>query len=654
MHMALEDFLLTGLEQGTDIRPYAARLLTGSKSISVTAVLCSVLMKYPFALGYEVLSFLKVKEFYELDFNRKTEDMFQSSMAVYPDEPYLAAERTKSNAQPYRQGDLEQLAFGLQLYGVAEVDGIIDDLKKLPGTKNSNWGFRFQRMDKRERDITHTETAMVITPKPLPKKLQKIAESSQSDVNERQLSAAYMWAVNQFKEEAPSTLEEWRKHYASCLLEASGTISRIMRPQLLVAALGIRDHLNQLTAEEFNFAAGQLTAELQKVTSGFRTGHFDVMALLERAVLRVMPLVLQDRFYAIKTEATLKRQLTELFLFLDDHYIHDLVAGIGKYGWQLDPAFCETLAASSISLHRGPSPHRELTRLLREADPVPEAKFANLVDALTVNELSFNPPFVFEQDSDYQRVVQGLLMVPFAQLNEGFYEVIKGMLAYFSASLRPDYRVRPQKKNFGVYLGDLLSSDSSFAVHLLERVLENIPDDAEYFFKIINDMTLSGHDKHYPLAFWQKMTRLARFFLTTSMYNGLAFALFFGEMPAPLDIRYKVPLDGTVAVMYEALVKSGLFDDSVIGPKLFRFLSGIGTVYQPQSLEWLLEGSVKYNNGFSYYSHEDLERYISQLYTDHIGYILSRPDLKAYYLKFLDFLIDRESVLAFRIREEIF
>jgi len=67
-----------------------------------------------------------------------------------------------------------------------------------------------------------------------------------------------------------------------------------------------------------------------------------------------------------------------------------------------------------------------------------------------------------------------------------------------------------------------------------------------------------------------------------------------------------------------------------------------------------LEGSAKFNNGMLYHSHEDLERFINQLYTDHSPYILSRQPLKEYYLKFLEFLIDRESVTAFRIMEEIF
>ncbi|WP_432713415.1 hypothetical protein [Pedobacter sp.] len=653
-HMALEDFLLSSLDQGTGIKDYAIRLITQSKSVSTTAVIASVLMKYPFALGKEVLSFLKVKEFYELDFNRKTEDMFQLSMGVTPNNPHFANERMRSNALQFRQGDFEQMVLVLQVYGIGELDSIIDDLKKLPGTKNSDWQFRFHRMDKREREIVETETALLLNPKPLPKKLQKIAASNANDENERKLSASYIWATNAFKEEKVTTLEEWRNHYANCQLKSSGMLNRIMQPQALVAALGIRDHLLDLNSEEFNFATKQLVKKLNEICAGFRNGHWSVRDLMERPLLQIFPFVLHPQFDDIENISSIRNQLIELLLFIDKHYIGDFVIGIQKNGWQYNSAFCTELAKISINLYDKADSHQQLSMLFRNEDPMQEANFSKLVNELTTGELSFEPENEHESRGHYDRLQQGLLMIPFPNLSESHFQVIKKMYEHFIVVKRHGTTFTHEKKNFGIYVGDFLSSESDFAKPMLEFVLEKLSTDSEYAFKNINNMTLSGHDKKYPIWFWQRISRLMKYFLETNAYNGIAFALFFGEMPAPLNVRYKVPNEDIVRNVYKSLITSGYFDDGNIGSKVFRFLSSIGSTFQPDCLDWLLTGSLKFNNGLLYQSHEDLERFVKQLYDDHLPYVLSRRELKEYFLRFLEFLIDRESVTAFRIREEIY
>jgi hypothetical protein len=653
-HMALEDFLLSSLDQGTGVKDYAIRLITQSKSVSITAVIASVLMKYPFAVGQEVLSFLKVREFYELDFNRKTEDMLQASIGVIPNNPYFANERKKSNSFPFRKGDFEQLVLTLQVYGMNELDSIIDELKKLPETKNSNWQFRFHRMDKREREVVETETALLLNPKPLPKKLQKIAASTVNDENERKLSASYMWATNAFKEEKVTTLENWRSHYANCQLKSSGMLTRIMQPQALVAALGVRDHLLDLNSEEFSFVTKKILQKLSEICTGFRNGHWSVLDLMERQLLQIFPLVLHSKFDDIENISSIRNKLIEVLLFIDPHYIGDFVVGIQKNGWQCNSVFCAEIAKISINLYDKADTHQQLSRLLRSEDPLQEANFNKLVKELTSGELSFNPENEHESRGHYDRLQQGLIMIPFANLSESHLDVIKKMYDHFIVVKRHGTTFTTEKRNFGIYVGDFLSSESDLAKPMLEYVLEKLPADPEYAFKNINNMTLSGHDKKYPIELWKRIIRLVKYFLESQAYNGLAFALFFGDMPAPLDIRYKVPDQETIRNVYKSLITSGYFDNANIGSKVFKFLSGIGTTFQPECLDWLLIGSQKFNNGIIYQSHEDLERLVKQLYNDHLHYVLSKAELKEYFLTFLEFLIDRESVTAFRIREEIY
>jgi hypothetical protein len=654
IHMALEDFLLKSIEHGVNIKPYVNRLVTGSKSVSITSVVCSVVMRYPFAIGKEVLSFLRVKEFYELDFNRKNKDLLHSRIGETPSEPYFAKERAASNGLSFRNVDFEQLVLGLQIYGVQELDGIIDDLKKDKDTKNTSWQFRFHRMDKRERDIIETKSSLLLNPKPLPKRLQKLAKQTIGEVNETLLSGAYMWGYNIFKDDKTSDLEEWRKHYANSLLKSSSALTHMMRPQLLIAAIGIRDHLLALNKQELEFAAGELLGSLRAICAGFRVGHFDVLDLSERPVLQVTPFLLFSQFEEFQNKEITKRQLTELLLFLGSHYINDFVSGILKHGWLCDSIFAGRLSSTSINLYTKQDTHQVISRLLRSEDPITEDKFSIMVTGLDESEPLVEPSIDPADRGNYERLIQGLQMIPFAHVTENHFGVIQKMYLHFLSITERGYTKDTQKNNFGIYIGDFLSSDSVYAKPLLDFVLEKLPDNFDYGFKAINNMTLSGHDKKFPLEFWQRITKLAQYFFSTSSYNGIAFALFFGEMPDPLEIRHKVQAEGIVKDMYQALIKSGYFDDANIGPKVFRFLSGIGTAFQPECIEWLLEGSEKFQNGMSYLKHEDLERFVNQLYTSHLPCILSKPEIKDYYLKFLEFLIDRESDVAFRIREEIF
>lgn len=117
MLMALERVLLElAEEKDTDIiEPILLKLLTNTNSVSITAIVASVVASQPDKL-YNIAKILfKTWELFHLDLRRKVKDQSTFNHARFSSNKMIREEREKSNKLPHRTKSLEDIALYYQL-----------------------------------------------------------------------------------------------------------------------------------------------------------------------------------------------------------------------------------------------------------------------------------------------------------------------------------------------------------------------------------------------------------------------------------------------------------------------------------------------------------------------------------------------------------
>ena len=174
--MALEDYFITNLktENITDIKEKLIYILKNSNTVALSAVICSVVLfryKELYSIGKILLS---VREFIEMDFVRVFHENQAKSLygiGAYGPSIKYAKERIETCKQEFRKNSLQEIAYMYQfkLYETeqeinvkerqSEIYAILDKYyAELPTEENQsdddrNWRFRLAAMDGRKREI---------------------------------------------------------------------------------------------------------------------------------------------------------------------------------------------------------------------------------------------------------------------------------------------------------------------------------------------------------------------------------------------------------------------------------------------------------------------------------------------------------------------
>ena len=161
--MALEAWLLEQAKQKNDIRDVFLEIFETSRSVATMAVLASVAVAFPKAVGDDVVKILEIREFYQWDFARSYQERsnvpdLAAALGIPTQgiEKIYDSERKRSTELPHRKSNLEELAFRLQLTPIREkVWAIIDKfLASLPSEDkqteaDKTWRITLHRMDAR-------------------------------------------------------------------------------------------------------------------------------------------------------------------------------------------------------------------------------------------------------------------------------------------------------------------------------------------------------------------------------------------------------------------------------------------------------------------------------------------------------------------------
>lgn len=203
LHMALEKFLLETAQKHPEItQNLLLEILAKSKTTSLTAVVCSIVLAYPDKFYNIALILFKTIELFHIDSVRSTNELhakFQYSIGYGIDklkDKLYTNERLKTCEDKHRSMNIESLFLNYQVFGVKgftekqnaefihKLYEIIDQHKSIISVNQKlkeEWGILLARMDRRNLTpkISKKDDNNYIvefTPKELPNKLRKQSE----------------------------------------------------------------------------------------------------------------------------------------------------------------------------------------------------------------------------------------------------------------------------------------------------------------------------------------------------------------------------------------------------------------------------------------------------------------------------------------------
>lgn len=230
IHMALEKWLLAVAEQYSAevIERWCLYLIENSRSASITAVVASVALAEPTKLFNVALVLFRTKEFFSFDLVRTQFDITAKDQYAISHDPtgLFTNERLQTCDDKYRRWSLENLALNYQLFRSASDDeklartrqesiwGILDEhYARLPHQvveteDDKSWRLCLARMDRRKMTISaetkDNQTLLTFNPEIGPE-LQKYSDESQARITEEmqyvplKLWASYRWDRNKDK-----------------------------------------------------------------------------------------------------------------------------------------------------------------------------------------------------------------------------------------------------------------------------------------------------------------------------------------------------------------------------------------------------------------------------------------------------------------------
>lgn len=374
--MSLEAWLLGQAKQNSDIRGAFRRILESSSSAATLAVLASVAVAYPQAVGEEALPLLGVQEFYRWDFERSHQEYthvtdVRSSLGIPHGgiEEIYYGERKESGALPHRKSNLEELAFRLQLTSLRDnIWSIIDQFHAaLPPIEQQvetdrTWRIALHRIDARHfksEESKEPGQIMLIPSEPAPDLQQYITKAEEDFAPALRRIQLANWGMRHFRGEAQSNeaftdwchaLSEARVLWEQVSLETDEALYSLYGPGFVAAYL-IRDHYAELQPVDLEWCQRVVVEEIL---------HEDTERTLDKRVSKnsfaasrpcayVLPLLLQgdiEPLIRIKVEEAIAVAVTHT-----SEEVRDYAAqGVRDWLWEIDATFAKACVGGLFKL----------------------------------------------------------------------------------------------------------------------------------------------------------------------------------------------------------------------------------------------------------------------------------------------------------------
>lgn len=660
--MAFEQHLFEGAASDSIPENLFERVLHESNSILLVGVISSIAMAYPLIFSEKIYSILKIREFFSYDLNRYSQDFASDLHTTIGNDPYYTQERRLSNNLKHRNSNLEHLVSKLQFYYPSAICEIIDSHKKNADPNDHLWQLAILRMDMRNTtpEIKEEEEVIIFNPNPLPVKLQEFIDDG-NDEREEDSSAitVFLWAEKSFGNESDTVVSylPWKGYYETHIVLSSTKTLGSFDASKKLAAIALKYFPEQLTEEEAIFCISTISKNTEKVLRQLKLGYsYSALDVINDNTFSALPYLLAPPLTKFVNADKCKQDIFDLVCLLPPDTKKHLVTGIRVSAWQIDEAFSHQCFQLLLKQAKYSHLHHQMQRF---RDLPPEEMIGEVNSLLNdINtQPEVDPASIDFLNDNHTDISMALNMIPYLQFNKGYREYIVQMVNKAADLGNIEDRDNEELiENIYVLLGNYFRFNSdTYSANTLIGILALRNKNFRFVMGVLKWFVWIGHDAFYPDQFWFHINVLTQYVFNESPTYGFIQALLL-EPLKNVSRCNKISENGSGRKIHEAIISEFAGDKNLI-EAVFKLLSGVGSVYQPDCFMWLMKSlpdRKAYDDHLGVLIETSyITEFVNQIYTHHITHIRANKDQMDYFIMLLNLLIDYGSTLAFRIRDEL-
>lgn len=697
---SLEKYMLEMASYNTDVSKKNLQfmfnyLLKESNNVAITSVLNSVAIAYPKVVEEEMIPILSIKEFYEWDLSRASQE--HVPLTIFDnDVPFAQKETAKSNQLPHRKKYTRGLVdfivdyqFNVQIIN-QQIHHLFDKLQAKVKDDDVRWKKLLNEIDIRKWEVKPYDEKLggfIIQPK-YEKDVAEYIDSNSAYIEAQNKAATYSGIISKAytKEEAIS-YEKWlecHQYYSN-----AENLDILFSKPISLAILGLRDFSSNITSKQKSWciktivdAIGAILQDTFSRNYGLNKGY----NIMEKDIaLSSFHLLMQNADSDEDKNGIIATMVYMLFAPFHDHEVDKIT----KY---VRETFFKKYFEEAKRVWLGIIKYSNF----KKANP----KFYGYQDEDTLNEvLKKEEEFVQQISSDKHLeldlseidleksegyiLARAFVIIPYDTMDKDFESFIKHFIPLLTTDLQSEenYSYNRKKKERQIhyqsvhdiefYLAELfLKANSELAKSVLDLILDPIyqlelqrfrgrNDLFEFTSKIpeyviykLDEIIANSTDEvlNQKLitnfwAIWQEFftkikTSGKHYFLTT---------LF-------LDIKWK-----ETATHWQPLENKKDFYRSMVKDlgkhkttSILNVFSTIGEkTFLPESISWLVEIFKSEPSTTVALIYPSSERMIKRLFYNHISIIKNDKKLVDDYVWILNRMVDLGSSEAYLFRENV-
>lgn len=710
IHMALEKYFLERAEH-TDskiLENWLLYLLKNTKSASITAVVVSIVLAFPDKTFNVAKLLFQTKEFFIYDIHRMT--LENSVMGIYSHEygTLFQNERIETRNDKHRKKSLEHIALEYQVFRTGEIsDEKFDERRKviwnildeyynnLPDKSEENefdktWRLYLARMDSRKMTPEVEEKngqAILSFDTEIDSELKEFSESSISEGLEvMKHSALNLWANYTIQnDERYKQYEQYNNNPKQVFEEVKEVIDGFEKSNYdyflfnrsipgNACSVLVRDYYEKLSKEERNFCKDLI---LFVASSSLRENYGYQLGDGVDAAISALPILLKEfpeekdgiKFILLLTLFDLnpmgagqefcdysKRAILSLWdISFDD--AQSLLLG---YLW-LKPKYEELRSELRKKNYEKNIYELHEIQLIKEFDSENETELKKVIDnKITISDLNeIEKLDLYVLKTAFQLIPSKTNNMEHKKLAEIIISIIAKDLLLNKRENEVDYWVR---LDFLEKLADfVLNSPEEDILHYLKPFIDNFSNSESMadFFKefAYTEDRLNFYDNFWKVwnLFYEKIVELCKSgdnYHTKKVIKGYLFAENIWKKEATQWHTFKE----ADKRFFKKLTDNIGYCPSVLY-SISKLLNGIGSIYLEDGISWISRMLKVNKNLWSddleantiYYLENIVRKYA---YTNREK-IRKTKQLKQEFLVILDFLIQKESVVGYMLRENI-
>lgn len=695
LHMALEKYLLELAKYNhkyvTDILDF---IMSNSRSVSLTAVVSSIVMAYPERYWRHALFLFKTIDFFHYDSIRWQDENHQTwfiNMAALQDRD-AATERQESAQLDFRKNNLEYLCIRYQYFRtkdlsetdylsiINEIHKIIDShfkvIETIHGNEEKTYKILLYRIDKRTHkpQVSKEDDQIYIDLCPqLPDKLQKYSDNSVSESqNMMRYSFLHTWAHQRLRHEKSSVYTDYEdkphavfdtiKSLREVIAKGEPLLPLDRNSQYSAAAILIRDYYNQLNTDEIQFCI-QLVEECLNYLSSdlYQPQISDGTECCIHAIPQILTHNIHEKNKYIRylVRTLLNRTPIGEYKRICDYAIESIHEAML---WTSDESFMLSLLDNYIiaSCHIDQYIKDEIEKRHKGYYAWGTPLYSKeKVWKRVYNAISHKNDAKISSIMELERAEILLELIPFDTRNSILVDYAKQIIPFIVLSFTKDIE---NKYNRSVYLF------KAYAYYVLNRSLEDID---QYIKPLLNVIEGGNHESEYFLlefiytedrihkkeAFWHVWKLLYDTMVKRGgWYDGRLLSIYMLSDNMALSEGEWHSFDENDIWLFESLSKD-CGNSPVVLYAVAKSLNGLACKYIRQGINWLFEITHNHSTLNLGEYQDNTIFYMETLLNKHIR--KNRMEIRKdnmYRKKIMDilsFMVERDSVQAYMLREFI-